>query len=805
MDAASRGVKRHWEDMGPENQFPAKTSMLLPQAFAPPAHSSPVGGTSDLNVALQANQLILDSDWSSGTSLFSARHLLPATLADDPCKISPATGGHSSQSCPAAFSDRSAEGSSSASGSATNSPQQQNEGSDAATSRPSSSTKTTEASTSTEGEQRTSIYKRRMMHYKRHDKPPYSYLGMIIVAIQYSPDQALSLSEVVKALPHMFPFFSGSYTGWKDSIRHNLSGNKCFEKVPSKVPSVSAKARCVNRWRIDWSRVPHDVFQLQRGRPGCSDPKWKPTLQQYLGLPDVFLPKQPKATQVKATANQMPGPSDFTSAADAGFWGSRFTLPTPYDSPFALPTPAPHWLWDMYRETGVDLSSSTKRETQKSDSNDLSAKSPLSDDLSALPRATSTPISKGSMSDALKYLCNFNGAKDPGSPTVSFPSIDNSSEQSASIPVPSLQTLPPQLRQLQVSENLHIDRSRHLSGRPLSSSSDLGYYTSEDSAGHGSFKFGAHCNQSATSQFQHPPQLSSPYYNSCSGYATWQPPTFSSFPSLPEVLAMQQMSSAHPFSSLQPYQYHATPQVPSCYSDCLLPPYMQFTGQGPAYQTNTSHPSSAPYGVPPIQGGFSHYPFQQQYPPYPPSQYPTSQFSARSPPLASSVFNPVPQPETQACGRDAKPKSAGDSQNSSGSNSGVSLLSLTQSVREAQEVAFTTMHQPLIYSDQPIAHLPGKSADASSLHTSASHGFSSDEEFSQHVMAKRPDTLAVQPLNLQSLDSEKKQKAIPRRASAELSAFLPKAEPPTFSPGSDSCANHDRISPSSCSTEYDPL
>nr|KAG5688723.1 hypothetical protein BaRGS_032058 [Batillaria attramentaria] len=145
-----------------------------------------------------------------------------------------------------------------------------------------------------------------MMHYKRHDKPPYSYLGMIIVAIQYSPDQALSLSEVVKALPHMFPFFSGTYTGWKDSIRHNLSGNKCFEKVPSKVPSVSAKARCVNRWRIDWSRVPHDVFQLQRGRPGCSDPKWKPTLQQYLGLPDVFLPKQPKATQVKATANQMP-------------------------------------------------------------------------------------------------------------------------------------------------------------------------------------------------------------------------------------------------------------------------------------------------------------------------------------------------------------------------------------------------------------------------------------------------------------------------------------------------------------------
>lgn len=29
----------------------------------------------------------------------------------------------------------------------------------------------------------------------------------------------------------MFPFFKDDYEGWKDSIRHNLSSNRCFHKV----------------------------------------------------------------------------------------------------------------------------------------------------------------------------------------------------------------------------------------------------------------------------------------------------------------------------------------------------------------------------------------------------------------------------------------------------------------------------------------------------------------------------------------------------------------------------------------------
>ncbi|VDK47962.1 unnamed protein product [Anisakis simplex] len=89
---------------------------------------------------------------------------------------------------------------------------------------------------------------RRKRGGKRQEKPPYSYIALIAMAIHAKPDRRATLTEIYTYLQNNFDFFRGEYNGWKNSIRHNLSLNECFVKLPKSSGGRSGKG---HQWTID--------------------------------------------------------------------------------------------------------------------------------------------------------------------------------------------------------------------------------------------------------------------------------------------------------------------------------------------------------------------------------------------------------------------------------------------------------------------------------------------------------------------------------------------------------------------------
>ncbi|KAK3505024.1 fork head domain-containing protein [Neurospora crassa] len=153
----------------------------------------------------------------------------------------------------------------------------------------------------------------------QHIKPQFSYAQMITQAIMNTEDQKLNLSGIYQFIMNRYSYYRHQPAGgWQNSIRHNLSLNKSFEKVARSTdePGKGMKWQIVADAREDMIR---NAYRGGRGgHRGTSNPASPSGLNYITQGPKDMAAKEPASSRKrKISPSDSPQPQPHPTLRDS--------------------------------------------------------------------------------------------------------------------------------------------------------------------------------------------------------------------------------------------------------------------------------------------------------------------------------------------------------------------------------------------------------------------------------------------------------------------------------------------------------